>query len=106
MSDVIERIKQRIIYAYGSGTVSLISTRIEDLIRQEAYSTCLTIIDEEVAKEPEVCEWKEEVDEADYPYHETGCGNRFNFYYESLVSRNADFNICPYCGKKIKVVEE
>ena len=47
-------------------------------------------------KNDDVCEWEYRHPFGDFP----GCKNVSYF-----VSRNADWNYCPYCGKKIKVVK-
>ena len=44
----------------------------------------------------EVCEWKERKDRRYFPY-KSSCG------YRDLM--NDDYVYCPYCGKKIKVIE-
>ena len=56
--------------------------------------------DENVGEIDEVCEWKREVYYDKCP-HEEGLFKRV--HYDESVKRA--FNYCPYCGKKIKVVE-
>ena len=47
----------------------------------------------------DVCEWKDYKDGIEHSYHICCCEEAFSQCYES------DFKFCPYCGKKIKVVE-
>ena len=44
----------------------------------------------------DVCEWKDNYSNNQYSYL-TSCDKIFEF--------DSDYNFCPYCGKKIKVVE-
>ena len=58
------------------------------------------VIDEESAKDPQECEWNRQGAE---DFIITGCGHR---PYKVIID-NCGFKIdfCPYCGRKIKVVE-
>ena len=47
----------------------------------------------------DVCEWKDYKDGIEHSYHIGCCEEAFSQCYET------DFKFCPYCGKKIKVVE-
>ena len=58
---------------------------------KEQYS----YMDEEVSDDVDVCEWKKL--NGNSCLFETSCGNVSGMY--------RGFNFCPYCGKKIKVVE-
>ena len=48
----------------------------------------------------DVCEWKDYKDGIEHSYHIGCCEEAFSQCYET------DFKFCPYCGKKIKVVEQ
>ena len=47
----------------------------------------------------DVCEWKDYKDGIEHSYHIGCCEEAFSQCYET------NFKFCPYCGKKIKVVE-
>ena len=57
---------------------------------------CVSVANNATTKNDDVCEWEYRHPFGDFP----GCKNVSYF-----VSRNADWNYCPYCGKKIKVVK-
>ena len=47
----------------------------------------------------DACEWKDYKDGIEHSYHIGCCEEAFSQCYET------NFKFCPYCGKKIKVVE-
>lgn len=57
--------------------------------------------DKNVGEIDEVCEWKCDNDEFDV--YDTKCKNRHVFFEGSPIDN--EYEYCPYCGKKIKVVE-
>jgi hypothetical protein len=127
MSDTIERIKRRIEARKWKITDDAF---VPELIGMQYANNmndwCLKIIDEELAKEPhefkmrdataeeqkytqakidkikepQKCEWNRQGAE---DFIITGCGHR---PYKVIID-NCGFKIdfCPYCGRKIKVIE-
>lgn len=70
-----------------------------DFIEQsnkEAVRALKSVLDSKESED--VCEWK--LDDEEY---ETGC-NQNHIIFDGSLSDN-DYKYCPYCGKKIKVVE-
>lgn len=77
-----------------------------DVAHISAYQEAIDIIHEEAkAYNEEVCEWKLETEKG-VAWHCNGC-EAYNFNYATNLKIIADdFECkCPYCGKKIKVVE-
>lgn len=66
-----------------------------DVVWNNAVKMCVSKVDEaEVRLENEVCEWKQ---------------NRLNpdfmVQHKRFIKINKEYKFCPYCGKKIKIVE-
>ena len=107
MSDV-DRIKQRIekeqkfdedLWNTEANQASQIDKAIHDA-RKFLYRTIFSIIDEELAKEPQECKWFK------YDYRTIAPKNHDveNPYWR--IPENMDkLKYCPYCGRKIKVIE-
>ena len=114
MKQAFEKIIERLEDAKGIAFLTLANTgdKTRDIVYDEVmvyFETAIEIVNQ-VAEEyvpdknageiDEVCEWKREVYYDKCP-HEEGLFKRV--HYDEAVERA--FKYCPYCGKKIKVVE-
>lgn len=70
-------------------------TKTEKLITNACVNKAIEIVKQGVVAD-DVCEWKDNYSNNQYSYL-TSCDKIFEF--------DSDYNFCPYCGKKIKVVE-
>ena len=90
-------------YHYGTIVRDDLEEPFETIIKLDngrylrAVECQLSYIDEKVSDD--VCEWKDYKDGIEHSYHIGCCEEAFSQCYET------DFKFCPYCGKKIKVVE-
>ena len=62
---------------------------------------CFEIVNELEEEQKVGCEW--ELEDAEMELYYTECGNAHIFAYGNPMEN--DYKFCPYCGKKIKVVE-
>lgn len=108
MSDLIERIKKRIEKerAYDETAWETLANKgnkehqVVYSSRNSVYNIILKAIDEEFAKEPQECEWIHYDYRTIVPkYHD------INNPYWRIPENMNKLKYCPYCGRKIKVVE-
>lgn len=106
MSDVSERIKKRIKKEFErlslaiNGTDKFTKQGISDCIK-ELRDSSIEIINEELAKEPQECKWFKYDYRTIAPKHH----DVENPYWR--IPENMDkLKYCPYCGRKIKVIED
>lgn len=70
---------------------------IDSQSRSKAYANVVKIVNKLAEEhESDYCEWNRQ-DESNFYLHKTSCGTE-DTYDDGYV-------FCPYCGKKIKVVE-
>lgn len=103
MKEFIEKLIARIMLESASCKVyKLINPNIEDIKEFNAYKKCIEIVNE-LAEEHnnDFCEWEADDKEIDVYY--TKCGRAHIFVDGNPEENNHVF--CPYCGKKLKVVE-
>ena len=74
---------------------------MNDCQGQSAISDAIEIVKQGVVTD-DVCEWKLEDEEANL--YLTGCQQR-QLIFEGTPKEN-EYTYCPYCGKKIKVVDK
>ena len=70
----------------------LIDTENFSKVMKDCFDDMITVVKQGGVSD-DVCEWRK-----DGLFLHTSCGDRVNAYSD-------DFKYCPYCGKKIKVVE-
>ena len=93
MSNVIDRIKQSV-KEHSYHIVHGINNHDEGMTVQGFYQ----VIDEESAKDPQECKWYKGINSV-----ETCWGDIDIKTFNKFKRQGAKF--CPYCGRKIKVVE-
>lgn len=106
MQEIFEKIKERLeekafdlnrFYCYYNEGFNVGLKNAIEIVNQVAEEY---VPDKNVGEIEEFCEWKREVYYDKCP-HEEGLFKRV--HYDEAVERA--FKHCPYCGKKIKVVE-
>ena len=95
MQEAFEKIKERMEELYDENEFEVNSgfiTMCMDAVKQVA---------EEFGNSEQVCEWMQ--DDGATDIYDTKCGNTHMFIDGNPKDNKYEF--CPYCGKKIKVVE-
>lgn len=94
-AEAIDIIKQVPLYRYEC---ELDKGRQSDLF--QALNKAISDMQEKIEKE-DVCEWK--LFDVEANAYDSTCGGAF--WFGEGDTKDNGFNYCPYCGKKIKVVE-